>query len=67
MSKKSDIVDGRVTANLMAKYGLVYTCNCGWVDLGHLTPTNPRKEIGAANLWKQIVDEGKAVLKSECK
>ena len=66
MSKRKDIIDGRVTANLMAKYGLIYTCNCGWVDLGHLTPSNPRKEIGAANLWTQMTSEGDAVLKSQC-
>lgn len=51
----------------MARSGLIYTCNCGWLDLGHLTPTNPRKEIGAENLWRQLTDEGNAVLKTECK
>ena len=66
MSKRSDILDGRVTANLMEKYGLIYTCNCGWIDFGHLTSSNARKEIGAENLWKQIKGEGKPVRKSEC-
>jgi hypothetical protein len=34
--------------------GLMYTCNCGWLDLGHLSsPQEPRIEIGATNLWKQ--------------
>lgn len=67
MSKRKDILDGRQVKNLMKNYGLIYTCNCGWVDLGHLTPTNSRLIIGATNLWKQISNEGKAVLKSECR
>jgi hypothetical protein len=67
MSKRNDIRDGRKDINLMAMSGLIYTCNCGWLDLGHLTPTNPRREIGAENLWKQLNDEGEAVLKSDCK
>lgn len=54
MSKRKDILDGTKISNLVKKYGLIYTCNCGWVDLGHLNPENQRKEIGATNLWKQI-------------
>ena len=54
MSKREDILDGTEILNLMKKYGLIYTCNCGWIDLGHLNPENKRKEIGATNLWKQI-------------
>ena len=67
MSARKDIQDGRVTGNLTKKFGLIYTCNCGWIDLGHLNPENVRPEIGAANLWKHINGEGPAVLKSQCK
>lgn len=59
MSERKDILDGTKDSNLGKKYGLIYTCNCGWVDLGHLNPDNKRKEIGATNLWKQINDGGK--------
>lgn len=38
--------------------GLIYTCNCGWLDLGHMSsPREPRIEIGATNLWRQISNE----------
>lgn len=67
MTKRKDILDGRLEENLHKKFGLIYTCNCGWVDLGHITPTNNRMIIGATNLWKQMKDESKPVLKSECR
>lgn len=47
-------------------YGLIYTCNCGWVDLGHLNPDSPRAQIGAANLWRAIRAGGPAVERYEC-
>lgn len=67
MTVRKDIRDGLVEKNLKENFGLIYTCNCGWIDLGHLNPENPRPEIGAANLWKHIKEEGPAVLKSECR
>ncbi len=67
MTKKSNIVDGREVKKLIDDYGLIYTCNAGWIDLGHLNPKNARLEIGAENLWKNLLKEGKAVLKTECK
>ncbi|WP_282177398.1 hypothetical protein [Vibrio nereis] len=45
-------------ANWSKKYGLLYTCRAGWLDLGHLDPTSNRKEIGAQNLWNKICNEG---------
>ena len=47
-------------------YGLIYTCNCGWVDLGHLNPNSSRAGIGAANLWRALRSEGPAVLRASC-
>ena len=47
-------------------YGLIYTCNAGWVDLGHLNPTNSRMHIGASNLWLQVDREGPNVLREVC-
>ena len=52
MSKRTDIVDGR---DAYAKtYGLVYTCNLGWLDLGHMNPREIRPNVGAAALWRKI-------------
>lgn len=38
---------------------LVYTCNCGWIDLGHANPLTKRPEpyVGAQRLWNQILSE----------
>ncbi|TQM90393.1 hypothetical protein [Roseinatronobacter monicus] len=47
-------------------YGLIYTCNCGWVDLGHLNPFSTRPEIGAANLWRAMNAQGPAVMRNAC-
>jgi hypothetical protein len=66
MSAREDILDGRIDDNLLEKSGLVYTCSCGWIDLGHLNPTNIRMEIGAANLWTQLKNEGKPAIDQRC-
>ena len=58
MSKREDILDGRIQSNWKKKSGLLYTCNAGWLDLGHLNPHNSRQEIGAVNLWRTIKNEG---------
>ncbi|MEL0649267.1 DUF4056 domain-containing protein [Pseudoalteromonas agarivorans] len=49
MTKRSDIIDGS-SANA-AKYGLIYTKKCGWVDLGHANPA------GAEDLWNKVKSE----------
>ncbi|WP_269584099.1 hypothetical protein [Roseibium sp. Sym1] len=36
--------------------GLTYTCNCGWLDLGHMDPTSPQPFVGASDLWRQLRD-----------
>ena len=36
---------------------IVYTCNCGWLDLTHAFTRTKRKYIGADNLWKQLTNE----------
>lgn len=46
--------------------GLIYTCNGGWIDLGHLNPYSTRPEIGAANLWRQVRHEGSPMMRAEC-
>ncbi len=66
MSKREDIKDGTQAATLESRAGLIYTCNCGWIDLGHLNPENARMEIGAANLWKQMLSEGPAAVDFPC-
>ena len=44
MTTRNDVKTGR----------LVYTCNCGWVDMGHASSISPRPNVGAVSLWKQI-------------
>lgn len=40
------------------KWGIIYTCNCGWLDRAHSYATpNPDKTIGAANLWMNLLKE----------
>jgi len=46
--------------------GLIYTCNGGWIDLGHLNPFSSRSTIGASNLWRQIRNEGRPMRRPEC-
>ncbi|MBL8233083.1 MAG: hypothetical protein JNL98_31585 [Bryobacterales bacterium] len=48
MSSRADIDGGR----------LIYTCNCGWVDLGHANPKRAtRAHVGALALWDQLKNE----------
>lgn len=67
MSKRTHIKDGTKRENLRANYGLIYTCNAGWIDLGHLNSESDRLEIGASNLWKQISGEGKPAVDPACR
>ena len=51
MSKRDEIVDGSDPEQLKKNFGIVYTCNMGWVDIGHAGP-------GAADrLWALIRNE----------
>lgn len=36
---------------------IVYTCNCGWIDMTHAKDETQRPYVGAKSLWKQIKDE----------
>jgi len=40
--------------------GLIYTCNAGWIDLGHADPRNSDSLIGARNLWSNVRADGPA-------
>jgi len=33
---------------------LIYTCNCGWIDLGHANPASRRPHVGAQSLWNEV-------------
>jgi hypothetical protein len=57
MSEREDIINGS-TVNKETKYGLVYTCQCGWIDVGHANPKSRFAHQGAANLWTEV-KEGK--------
>ena len=39
------------------KFGIIYTCNCGWLDRGHLHTTSSRPGVGTASLWNSLVSE----------
>ena len=52
MSEREDIIDG--SQAITAKSGLVYTCNLGWLDLGHMDPKSTRAHTGASALWEEI-------------
>ena len=39
------------------KFGIIYTCNCGWLDRGHSYPGSSRPPVGTANLWNSILAE----------
>ena len=39
------------------KFGIIYTCNCGWLDLGHLYTRSSRPGVGAASLWNSLIAE----------
>lgn len=51
MSSIGDIIDGTGAQIDTKRSGLVYTCNCGWIDLGHARPD------AAAKLWESIREE----------
>jgi len=46
MTKRKDIEDD----------DLIYTCNCGWIDLNHVRDNASREFVVAKNLWRQIRD-----------
>ncbi len=47
--------------------GLIYTCNAGWIDLGHMSTESDRFNIGASNLWSQVSRDGPLALREVCK
>ena len=54
MSSYEDIATGYKRLKTTGDYGLIYTCNCGWVDLGHAFASSKDPTESAANLWTQI-------------
>jgi len=38
-------------------FGIIYTCNCGWLDRAHSYPDSKCAGMGVANLWKRIQNE----------
>jgi hypothetical protein len=50
MSKRDDIVDGAEAYGgdgTIRKYGLIYTSECGWIDLGHANPEGKPFELAS--------------------
>ncbi|CAN7611172.1 hypothetical protein LJR129_004618 [Acidovorax sp. LjRoot129] len=52
MSLREHILDG--SDAISKDFGLIYTCNLGWLDLGHMNPNSTRAHTGAATLWREI-------------
>jgi hypothetical protein len=56
MTKRSDIIDPseiyRPNGSIVDR-GLIYTTECGWIDLGHANPEGRGFE-GARSLWDQV-------------
>jgi hypothetical protein len=44
-------------ASIGEKFGIIYTCNCGWLDRGHSYTGSARPPVGTDNLWKSIFNE----------
>lgn len=60
MSDKRDITrfyDIYEQGNRYPTVGLAYTCNCGWIDAGHANPLSTKLNVGAANLWRDVLAE----------
>ncbi len=36
---------------------MFYTCNCGWIDVGHANPRSDQPHVGADSLWRQMCEE----------
>jgi hypothetical protein len=35
-------------------FGLIYTCNCGWLDRGHASTRSTRPDVGVPSLWNAL-------------
>ena len=44
-------------ADIGAQFGIIYTCNCGWLDRGHSLAKSSRSGIGPAALLKSVLVE----------
>lgn len=55
MSGRGDIIDGKKGGS--SRSGLIYTCRCGWIDLGHARPDS------AQALWWNVSGEHGTVSK----
>jgi len=56
MTTRSSIIDASevyLPDGSIRKYGLIYTNQCGWIDLGHANPEG-KGFAGALSLWRQI-------------
>ena len=40
------------------KNRLIYSCDCGWIDLGHADSVSRRPHVGAQNLWNEVKQPG---------
>ena len=51
--------------DVVEKESVIYTCNCGWVDVGHANTKSYRFGEGARSLWDQILSQNGKSSKAE--
>jgi hypothetical protein len=39
------------------RHGIIYTCNCGWLDRGHASTRSSRPPVGTDWLWNSLLGE----------
>ena len=44
-------------ASIGAKFGIIYSCNCGWLDRGHSSTRSSRPTVGTDWLWNSLLSE----------
>jgi hypothetical protein len=44
-------------ASIGEKFGIIYTCNCGWLDRGHSSTRSSRAMVGTDWLWNSLLGE----------
>lgn len=44
-------------SDIGTKFGIIYTCHCGWLDRAHSHPWSKRPDRGTASLWEKVANE----------
>ena len=44
-------------ASIGENFGIIYSCNCGWLDRGHSHTRSSRPPVGTDLLWNNVLAE----------